>query len=100
VENRPAGSGREPVGTDDPAAIRTGPTPDLLFTDVVMPDMSGREPVKKAKVLKPNLKILYTTGCTRNAVVHNGTLDHSTELLSKPYTIEELAAKVRTILDR
>jgi len=51
-------------------------------------------------VLKPNLKILYTTGYTRNAIVYNGTLHHGTELLSKPCTIEEFAAKVRTILDR
>ena len=82
------------------AAIQSGPAPDLLFTDVVMPDMSGRELVEQVKVLKPDLRILYTTGYTRNAIVHNGTLDHGTELLSKPYTIEELAAKVRTILDR
>jgi signal transduction histidine kinase len=82
------------------AAIRDGLIPALLFTDVVMPEMSGRELVEQVKVLQPDLKVLYTTGYTRNAIVHNGTLDRGTELLSKPYTIEELAGKVRTILDR
>jgi PAS domain S-box-containing protein len=81
-------------------AIRDGRLPALLFTDVVMPEMSGRELVDKVRAIHPSLKVLYTTGYTRNAIVHNGTLDHGTELLSKPYSIEELAAKVRTILDR
>jgi len=81
-------------------AIRAGRIPALLFTDVVMPEMSGRELVDKVRDLCPELKVLYTTGYTRNAIVHNGTLDFGTELLSKPYSIEELAAKVRAILDR
>ncbi len=81
-------------------AIQRGAQPSLLFTDVVMPDMSGSELVKKVKQLRPELKVLYTTGYTRNAIVHNGTLDFGTELLTKPYTIGELAAKIRAILDR
>ncbi len=82
------------------AAIRGGSIPDLLFTDIVMPEMSGRELVDQVQALQPDLKVLYTTGYTRNAIVHNGTLDQGTELLSKPYTIDELAGKVRAILDR
>ena len=82
------------------AAIRSGQLPALLFTDVVMPDMSGRELVDHVRAIRPDIKVLYTTGYTRNAIVHNGTLDFGTELLSKPYTIEELADKVRTILDQ
>jgi PAS domain S-box-containing protein len=82
------------------AEIQAGSIPDLLFTDVVMPEMSGRELVEKVKALQPDLKVLYTTGYTRNAIVHNGTLDRGIDLLSKPYTIEELAGKVRAILDR
>lgn len=81
-------------------AIRGGSIPDLLFTDVVMPEMAGRELVEQVKALQPDLRILYTTGYTRNAIVHNRTLDRGTELLSKPYMIEELAGKVRAILDR
>ena len=72
---------------------------NLLFTDVVMPDMSGRELVDRARQKRPELKVLYTTGYTRNAIVHNGMLDPGTNLLSKPFSIEQLAAKVRKILD-
>jgi CheY-like chemotaxis protein len=71
----------------------------LLFTDVVMPDMSGRQLADTAREKQPKLKVLYTTGYTRNAIVHNGMLDPGTNLVSKPFTIEELAAKIRKILD-
>ncbi|HSU99747.1 MAG TPA: ATP-binding protein, partial [Roseiarcus sp.] len=71
----------------------------LLFTDVVMPDMSGRQLADRARVKRPALEVLYTTGYTRNAIVHNGMLDPGTHLLTKPFSIEELAAKVRKILD-
>ena len=71
----------------------------LLFTDVVMPDMSGRELADRAREKRPGLRVLYTTGYTRNAIVHNGMLDPGTSLLTKPFSFEELAAKVRKILD-
>lgn len=71
----------------------------LLFTDVVMPDMSGRELSDRARQKQPMLKVLYTTGYTRNAIVHNGVLDPGTSLVSKPFNLEELAAKIRKILD-
>lgn len=71
----------------------------LLFTDVVMPDVNGRELADEARRRRPHLKVLFTTGYTRNAVVHNGVLDPGVELLGKPFTIEELAAKVREVLD-
>ncbi|MCA0051442.1 response regulator [Mesorhizobium sp. B283B1A] len=57
------------------AAVESGQVPSLLFTDVVMPEMSGRELVGQLKRTHPSLKVLYTTGYTRNAIVHNGTLD-------------------------
>ncbi|MER8936923.1 response regulator, partial [Mesorhizobium opportunistum] len=82
------------------AAVESGQVPSLLFTDVVMPEMSGREMVDQLKRTHPSLKVLYTTGYTRNAIVHNGTLDFGTELLTKPYTIDELAEKIRKVLDR
>jgi CheY-like chemotaxis protein len=64
-----------------------------------MPEMSGRELAGLARERLPELKILYTTGYTRNAIVHNGILDAGTNLLTKPFSIEELASKVRTMLD-
>ena len=64
-----------------------------------MPSMSGRELATLARQRNPRLKILYTTGYTRNAIVHNGILDPGTHLLSKPFSIDELATKVRQALD-
>jgi PAS domain S-box-containing protein len=71
----------------------------LLFTDVVMPEMNGRQLVDRAREVRPDLKVLYTTGYTRNAIVHNGVLDSGANLLVKPFTIDQLAAKVRHVLD-
>jgi signal transduction histidine kinase/CheY-like chemotaxis protein len=71
----------------------------LLFTDIVMPEMTGRQLADKALEVQPQLKVLYTTGYTRNAVVHNGVIDPGTFFLPKPFTIEQLALKVRQVLD-
>ncbi len=71
----------------------------LLFTDIVMPEMTGRELADKALAMRPGLKVLYTTGYTRNAVVHNGIVDIGTAFLPKPFTIDHLAFKVRQTID-
>lgn len=72
----------------------------LLFTDVVMPGMTGRQLVDQVGLTQPSLKVLYTTGYTRNAIVHNGTLDRGVDLLPKPFTLRDLAVKVRQVLDK
>jgi CheY-like chemotaxis protein len=72
---------------------------DLLLTDIVMPELNGRMLVDQARQKRPDLKVLYMTGFTRNAVVHNGVLDAGVHLIGKPFTIEELADKVRLVLD-
>jgi PAS domain S-box-containing protein len=80
--------------------LQTRSNLDLLFTDMVLPDgMSGRELADEARRRQPGLKVLFTTGYTRNAVVHNGKLDAGVNLISKPFTYDQLAAKVRTLLD-
>ena len=75
------------------------PDVTLLFTDVVMPGMNGRKLADRALQSRPGLKLLFTTGFTRNAVVHNGVLDHGVNFLAKPFTIDQLAEKVRAVLD-
>jgi PAS domain S-box-containing protein len=81
------------------AVLRAGVRCDLLFTDVVMPGkIKSTEMARQAKALLPNLKVLYTSGYTQNAIIHGGRLDPGVELLSKPYRREKLAAKVRQML--
>jgi CheY-like chemotaxis protein len=75
------------------------PRVDLLFTDVVLPGANGRVLANKAREKHPNLPVLYTTGYTRNAIVHQGRLDTGVQLLNKPYTQQDLARKVRDMLD-
>jgi PAS domain S-box-containing protein len=70
----------------------------LLFTDVVMPSMDGRRLADAAVQRRPGLKVLFTTGFTRNAIIHQGALDANTNFIAKPFTLEELARKVRDVL--
>ena len=72
---------------------------DLLLTDVVLPAMNGRELSRKAQSLRPGLKVLFMTGYSRNAVVHQGRLDADVELIQKPITQDQLSARIRTLLD-
>ncbi|RUX29013.1 response regulator [Mesorhizobium sp. M7A.F.Ca.US.011.01.1.1] len=74
------------------------PNVGLLFTDIVMPVINGRKLAEEAVARMPQLKVIFTTGFTRNAVVHNGVLDHDVHFLAKPFTIEQLAAKLRDVL--
>jgi signal transduction histidine kinase/CheY-like chemotaxis protein len=73
---------------------------DLLFTDVVMPHMSGRELADRMRVLNPLTKILFTSAYTENAIVHQGVLDKGVALLQKPFTPFALAHKLREMLDQ
>lgn len=72
----------------------------LLFTDVVMPgSLNGRQLADLAAARRPEIKILFTTGYTRNAIIHHGRLDPGTHLITKPYSFEDLALQVRLLLD-
>ena len=79
--------------------FQESPRIDLLFTDVVLPGASGRELSSKALELQSGLPVLFTTGYTRNAIVHHGRLDPGVHLLNKPYTQRDLARKIREVLD-
>ena len=74
---------------------------DLLFTDVVLPSgMTGAVVAQEARMIRPGIKILFTTGYARNAIVHHGRLDPGVELITKPFAYADLAARVRDMLDR
>jgi signal transduction histidine kinase/ActR/RegA family two-component response regulator len=82
------------------AVLKEGGNVDLLLTDVVMPGpIGGRQLAEQALAFDPRLKVLFTSGYTENAIVHHGRLDPGVELLSKPYGRDQLAAKVRRVLD-
>ncbi|GAA3958625.1 response regulator [Allohahella marinimesophila] len=82
------------------SVLKSGMGVEMLFTDVVMPGpVSSTDLVKKARALHPDIRVLYTSGYTQNAIVHGGRLDRGVELLSKPYRREDLAGKVRQMLD-
>jgi PAS domain S-box-containing protein len=81
------------------AVIESGVPIDLLFTDVVMPGpLKSAEMARKAKERLPHLSVLFTSGYTENSIVHGGRLDEGVNLLSKPYTREALARKLRQVL--
>ena len=71
----------------------------LLLTDVVMPGMNGRKLAEAARVRQPGLKVLFMTGYSRNAIVHQGRLDPGVDLIQKPLSSDQLASTVRRILD-
>ena len=70
----------------------------LMLTDIVMPEINGRKLADLAHARRPDLAVVYMTGFTRNAVVHNGVLDADVSLLAKPFTIGQLSAKIRDAL--
>ena len=81
--------------------IENGAEIDLLFTDVVMPGtLRSPELAKLAKTRLPRLAVLFTSGYTQNAIVHGGKLDEGVELLSKPYSREALATRIRGVLTK
>lgn len=72
---------------------------DLLFTDIVLPGRTGRELATEAQALRPGLRVLFTTGYSRNAIIHHGRLDAGVHLLTKPFTYDQLAQRIRDVLD-
>ncbi|WP_282296934.1 PAS domain-containing sensor histidine kinase [Stenotrophomonas sp. PS02289] len=81
------------------ALLDAHPQIALLFTDVVMPEVNGRQLADQALARRPDLKVLFTTGNSRNALVDEGVLDANVHLIGKPFTVGELATRVRTALE-
>jgi response regulator RpfG family c-di-GMP phosphodiesterase len=72
----------------------------LLMTDVVMPEMNGRDLAKNLLALNPQLKCLFTSGYTANVIAHHGVLDEGVHFIQKPFSRKDLATKVREVLDQ
>jgi PAS domain S-box-containing protein len=82
------------------AIVRAEHRFDLLFTDVIMPGtMNGRQLADAALMLRPDMKVLFTSGYTENAIIHHGRLDSGVLLLAKPYRKSDMARMIRTALD-
>jgi YesN/AraC family two-component response regulator len=79
---------------------RASDTPiHILITDVVMPKMGGRELAARLREVAPELKVLFVSGYTDSAILHHGVLEAGTHFLQKPFTVEQLAGKVREVLE-
>jgi signal transduction histidine kinase/ActR/RegA family two-component response regulator len=78
---------------------RDGANIDLLLTDIVMPEMNGRKLADAAIVQHPDLKVMFMTGFTKNAIVHNGVLDPGVNFIAKPFALDELSMKIREVLE-
>ena len=72
---------------------------ELLLTDMVMPGLNGRELANAARAIRPGLPVLFMTGYSRSAIVHQGRLDSGLSLIQKPFGRDALATKVREALD-
>jgi DNA-binding response OmpR family regulator len=81
-------------------AARDGRAPDLMVTDVVMPGISGLELARRLGPTRPGMKVLFMSGHTDDAITRRGVLSPEASFLHKPFTPEELAGKVREVLDR
>ena len=73
---------------------------DLLMTDVVMPGMNGRQLAERLSKIHPEMKVLYTSGYTENAIAHHGIIDEGLNFIGKPYALQVLAPKIRDVLDK
>ncbi|WOH51167.1 PAS domain S-box protein [Bradyrhizobium sp. sBnM-33] len=84
--------------TEALALVHTGHPFDLLFTDVIMPGMNGRQLADEIAKARPGLKVLFTSGYTENAIIHHGRLDEGVLLLAKPYRKSDMAIMIRKAL--
>jgi CheY-like chemotaxis protein len=98
------GAGYTVIGAPDAATAlrlleRRDARIDLLLTDVVLPNMSGRELADRVAATRPGLKVLYTSGYTDDEIPRHGVLDAAAHFVAKPYSQGDLTRKVREVLD-
>jgi DNA-binding NtrC family response regulator len=70
------------------------------MTDVILPEMNGRDLAKQIKAIRPAMKCLFMSGYTADVIAHRGMLDEGVQFIPKPFSMRELAAKVRTALEK
>jgi len=90
-----ANNGEEALALMD----RLGRPIDLLLTDVVMPQMNGKDLYRQLVGRQPHLKVLYMSGYTEDVIAHHGVLERGTRFIQKPFSIDVLLQEVRAILD-
>ena len=90
-----AESGKEAIGLLESRKE----TVQLLLTDVVMPDMNGRELYAELVRKHPRLKVLYMSGYTDNVIIHHGILDDGVQFIQKPFTTHSIVSKVREVIN-
>jgi CheY-like chemotaxis protein len=73
---------------------------DLIVTDLIMPEMNGKEMAVEVEKILPEVRILFTSGYAEDHIVQSGSLDKGVDFLQKPYSIQTLAKKVREVLDK
>ena len=78
--------------------LEAHPEVSLLLTDVVMPETNGRILAEEAQRRRPNLRVVFMTGYTQNAIIHNGVVDAGTHLVTKPFTVAQLGAELDAAL--
>jgi CheY-like chemotaxis protein len=78
--------------------VKSGAAFDLLFTDVIMPGLNGRQLADEILKIRPGLKVLFTSGYTENAIIHHGRLDEGVLLLAKPYRKSDMVIMIRKAL--
>ena len=71
---------------------------DLLITDVVMPNMNGKELRDRIKIIRPGIKVLFMSGYTSNIIVHHGIAEEGVQFIQKPFSLNDFARKIRHIL--
>jgi CheY-like chemotaxis protein len=84
--------------TEALATVKAGQRFDLLFTDVIMPGLNGRQLANEILKIRPEMKVLFTSGYTENAIIHHGRLDEGVLLLAKPYRKSDMAIMIRKAL--
>ncbi|MFZ0927233.1 MAG: response regulator [Syntrophobacteraceae bacterium] len=83
-----------------PSTASSNKTIHLLITDVVMPQMHGRQLAEQLRVIRPNLKCLYMSGYTADVIEHRGILDEGLNFIQKPFSSDDLAYRIRQVLDQ